>query len=179
MLNLFIVLLFKFFTKQAKMSSSKVVLLLLVITVSQIFACDLNSECKNGGYCEQNPVDSRYQQCICTPGYEDADCGYRQKSMSNTFWFSFLLGTLGVDRFFLGHTASAACKLIFGLLGGCVSVGVLIGSCKADSDKSAKVCGCCTALFGLITFIWWMVDFSLIIQGDLYEANGHKLHVDW
>ena len=66
---------------------------------------------------------------------------------------AFLLGSLGVHRFYLGYTSTGVAMLLITLIGSFV----------------------CCGLGAVITGVWSIVDFVLILTGSLKEANGRDL----
>lgn len=65
---------------------------------------------------------------------------------------AFFLGGLGIHRFYLGHTSTGIALLVLSLLG--------FATCGAT---------------WVVTGIWTLVDFILILTGGLREANGRAL----
>jgi len=74
-----------------------------------------------------------------------------KKSFVATTLLCFFLGTLGIHRFYTGKTGSAIAMLLITLLLGWLGIGIII------------------------TGIWALVDFIMIIIGNFKDANGQDL----
>ncbi len=96
------------------------------------------------------------------PGYPPQSYGYPRpgmmayaappKSKVAAALLAFFLGSFGIHRFYLGHTATAIAMLVLTVVG-------------------FLTCGVTAAAVG----VWAFVDFILILTGNLKESNGRDL----
>lgn len=91
---------------------------------------------------------------------------------------SFFLGGFGADRFYLeyiglGIAKLGIAKLLLGLVTGMGFKWCCCGNDEDDSKYTYKTHG--TSLLGCVIGIWWIIDFILIVIGNLNDANGYPL----
>lgn len=165
--------------------SSSVLLLFVIFScccwVSSQAICLSDKDCNYNGVCDfpeglpENATDIS-GICKCVAYFTESDCSRPRKSQFGVFLSSFIMGWLGMDRFILGYIGLGCFKLLLTTIGSCV--GCLLGLClETDGGKkhaSRGISGC----FGLGLLIWWIVDFSMIVSGDLYESDGTRLFPD-
>lgn len=70
-----------------------------------------------------------------------------------TFLLCLFLGSLGAHRFYTGHIGSAVTMLLITLLLGWLGIGIII------------------------TGLWALIDFIVIICGNFTDASGNKITV--
>lgn len=160
------------------MNNSTLFLCLALVASVSAFNCTSDADCKNDGRCSTDPT-YKYQECICQQGFIHDDCSYKQKNQLTAFVLSTGFGVLGVDRFWLGYTAMACCKLIF------PSIFIAIGSIAeaflrknngTDRDDMPTTMAKAVTVFGkFFAVLWWLIDLILIGTYKVTEYNGEKL----
>jgi TM2 domain-containing membrane protein YozV len=66
---------------------------------------------------------------------------------------AFFLGGLGIHRFYLGHNGTGIAMLVICVIGGFITCGLSV----------------------IVVAIWAIVDFIMILTGDLKDASGQSL----
>jgi len=90
-------------------------------TLSSVVNCTTDADCNYRGRCSVLTSD-----CVCDRGYLTFNCEigegccYVQKQQLTAFCLSFFVGVVGADRFYLGHDAVGAGKLVYFLGTPCV-----------------------------------------------------------
>ena len=114
---------------------------------------DIDNPCGSGILVQPSTQSSwPYPSCVCVKLYinkDDKKCSYKGKSKLAAFLLSFLLGSLGVDWFYL--SAGDAGYIIAGIF------------------KIITLGG-----FG----IWWLVDWIRILTDTFPDGNGMELYGD-
>ena len=131
--------------------------------------CEKDKDCGTGTCVFASNVTIGKCDCDANNQFTGANCDYERKSQLIAFLLSFFVGTYGADRFYLGYIGVGVVKLLLGL-GICASPCFL---CCGDCGK--VVSGIWAAVVGLAIFIWWIVDWALIIQGKIPDFNGVSL----
>lgn len=134
--------------------------------------CEVKSDCGNHARCHFEDRNDTQGICECDDGWTNEDCDHKEKSKLAAFLLSLFLGKFGVDRFFLGYVAIGVIKCIIGVLGCC-------GGCvvRANEDADSKAAGG-VGLFGCAIFIWWLIDWILILTNNLPDGYGYPLYQD-
>lgn len=93
--------------------------------------------------------------CLCDEEYAGENCKYKRKIQWLAFLLSFLVGSYGVDRFYLELTTTAILKLLLTI---------------------TSPCSCFITYPGV--FIWWLYDVIVIGLGTLDDGNGYNMY-EW
>lgn len=92
-----------------------------------------------------------------TEGEVVTQAAISEKSKSTAALLCFFLGGLGIHRFYLGKAGSGIAMLLLNLFGW-ATVAFVIG-----------------IPFAIAVGIWWLVDFIMILSGNLKDKDGRKL----
>lgn len=141
--------------------------------------CSGHGACRNMTY--ENGTTGEYY-CSCDDGWSNTTCDYKLKNRLLVFLMSFFFGTLGVDRFILGLTATAVGKLLLTTCG-CfvICIGACIAACGAGLKSSIGVgAGGCIATclglgWGLAVFAWWLADVIMTGKNTLNDNHGYPM----
>jgi hypothetical protein len=143
--------------------------------------------CNGHGRCvnRTNPDNGTVtEQCICSDAWGNTSCTYKKHSQVLVFLMSFFFGSLGVDRFIIGHTWQGVLKLLLGLSGcflPCIALCVFgFGSLFGDGGKIGG--GVCAVLIGCLLFVaivgcfvWWLADVILFGTNKIHDSHGYLL----
>jgi hypothetical protein len=153
--------------------------------------CLTRSDCDNSGNCVNGT-------CVCDKGYGNTNCQYEEKSKLVAFLLGFFVGQYGALRFYLGYTGDGVGKIIlvvFGILLCCGGIctasigGSTAGTLAAEKPGAGlgvgipvAICaGCCIFLgFGSLfaSWLWWIIDWGLVLSNNLNDADGYPLKQD-
>jgi len=164
----------------------------------QVAAQLLRRDTSGGGFCNATVTCGDSSQgscvngsCVCTKGWANPNCSYDRKSRLTAFLLAFFVGHYGADRFYLGYIGDGVGKIlliVFGFLLCCcgmVTAGVGGGLTKVQIFVGCGVSlvGLCIALVGalcvLASYVWWLVDWILILEKNLDDDDGYSLEDDF
>lgn len=160
--------------------------------------CNTTEDC--GGYRQGICIENI---CKCTRKYYGPNCDGKRKDKTIAFLLTFMVGPLfflppGAGRLYLEYWEIGIGQLILGL-GWVILIGpltvmsvfVLFSWIISDSKKDIEfyagfLCFCGHSLISLVivvlmlmsataAIIWWTVDWIMILNNSLDDANGHKL----
>jgi len=153
-------------------------------------SCTTNADCNYNGDCN-NTV------CTCQNNYAGAFCQHKLKSKLTSFLLAFFVGQYGAMRFYLGYTGDGVGKIIlivggilvccFGICMGGASSGVFGAAAENPAVSLGAgipmiVCAICCALLGfcalLASWLWWIIDWGLILSNKLDDNEGYPLAED-
>lgn len=135
--------------------------------------------CNRVGTCSDILNPNNFE-CICDPDYLGVECEIAKKKQLVAFLLSFFLGTFGAGRFYLGYIMIGIFKIILGFAC-CFSMffGICAGFTSSDDGEKFVFIGW---VFGALcmcaSFLWYIIDFSLIAAGSIDDADGNPL-VPW
>jgi hypothetical protein len=146
--------------------------------------CNVTDQC--GGI---HQGECSYGVCVCTEDFAGANCQHLRKSRLTAFLLSFFLGMYGADRFYLGDVAKGVVKLLLNLTSCCALLPLVCGMNTAVrvSGQESEMVTCCFVSIGVCccgvwllgTGIWWLVDWCLIVNYALTDADGYSLVDDF
>ncbi len=85
---------------------------------------------------------------------------------------AFFLGTLGVHRFYLGHTGIGLTQLVLTLVGFGLLIGGFLASVVAGGIATFSVVVVIGLLFIAGVSVWSIIDLIRILTGDLQPKGG-------
>lgn len=147
-----------------------------------IFFCDAVcvNNCSNHGECVLD-AQNETMSCQCQTGYANDNCSYMLKSKSKAFLLSFFLGSAGADRFYLGYLVTGVFKLLMTLMLCIIICLPLVCLCCMD-ERYHSACITCSILGFIFLFlgiwIWWLVDWLLIVTNSIPDSQGYPLLQD-
>jgi len=138
------------------------------------FMCNSDGDCSGQGTCSNGA-------CQCNTQYANVDCSVLKKSQGVAFILSFFFGPWGGDRLYLGYIGLGVFKIIVTLFVCTLPfIPVLIVHLL---DKDSEFAGYMTAVSFCMTvfavLIWWLVDWILIVSGNMLDSNGFELNMDF
>lgn len=123
----------------------------------------------------QGTFDNLTQTCVCNDAFVGTQCERQKLPETAVFFSSFCFGVLGVDRFWTKYTGLGVAKLLVNLLSATIIgfLRVIVKSrCGTECWANWMVGGLRMA-FGLVIFLWWIIDWSFILTGQFAtEADG-------
>jgi len=137
------------------------------------------SDCSNNGKCILNGTNAG--NCTCNPGYIKDDCSYKQKSKRTAFLFYLFLGEFGAGNFYLGYVITGTFELFFTLLICIIPCLPLYCLCCIEEEGFQLVYTLVVLSIACIfigIWIWWLVEWILLIADQIPEANGQPLYND-
>jgi len=153
------------------------------VIVSEVNATGCINACSENGYCSNVTYSNGVSllECNCFANRAHDDCSYPRKSKLLSFIFSFLFGYFGVDRFYLGYNEIGLFKLLFTIM--ICAIPCLPLYCVCCMDEEATNALYSFVIVAIICFfigmwIWWFVDWILIVSDSLPDANGVSLDND-
>ncbi|CAF0899443.1 unnamed protein product [Adineta ricciae] len=107
-------------------------------------------------------------------------CNYQQRSKKTAFFLSFFVGVFGVDWFYLCRSNllfifAGILKLFLGLSCGGVWFSTCFASENGSIESSKSKFRAASTFFSLLTFAWWIVDWSRILGNRFPDGNGNIL----
>jgi len=104
-------------------------------------------------------------------------------SKKTAFFYAFFIGFFGAGRFYLGYYIGIL-QLIIGILGCIVPVGMYCWYKRKTDHMGLVIVAMMPILLMVImcttaTFIWWLVDWILILANVLTDAAGNPLYNDF
>jgi len=147
----------------------------------QITICPENmSNCSGHGNCTYSNLTNQ-SSCVCNDGYVKDDCSYKQKSKLSAFMLSLLLGIFGAGRFYLGYYEIGFFKLLLTMMICILPCLPLCCICCIDDNKFGYVYSLVllsVLCVFLAVWIWWLVDWILILGDAMPDRNGFELQDD-
>ncbi|CAF0757812.1 unnamed protein product [Rotaria sp. Silwood1] len=148
--------------------------------VEKGYVCNIDTHCNGHGKCRLNETG-----CDCGRGWTTSNnrndtneyCNYQQRSKKRAFFLSLFLGSFGIDWFYLSranevYIIAGLLKLLIGC--GCCSAWYLTyfrpEIQKSESVKH-KIHGV-SIFFSLVTFVWWIVDWTRILRNRFPDGRG-------
>ena len=120
-------------------------------------------------------------ECVCTGVYRGPDCSYALRSRRTAFLLSFLIGTVGAGRLYLGLIGTAVLQLVGMSLLLVLPCFPLCCMCVATERSVLRrlhtaVLVCCgLGMAGIL--VWWTMDWlTILISGN--DAYGLGLQED-
>ncbi len=102
----------------------------------------------------------------------------KRKSQLVAFLLSFFVGSYGADRFYLEYNGVGAGKLVLTLFL-CIApcVPLCLVCCKSEKKGGAAtvLVAICILCASLGIFIWWIIDWVLIVQNNITDGNGYGM----
>jgi len=170
-----------------------------VRTVSGGATCETDTDCHDNGQCIFNATTGN-GTCVCDSEHSAADCSYTLKKKLTAFLLAILAGEVGAMRFYLGYVGDGVGKIILVTIPClliCMAVIVLVITQAAGQGVSAAMeskplaigvciasCAVAIPLIGLgiagevAAWVWWLVDWILILENDIDDSNGYPLFDD-
>jgi len=139
------------------------------------FVCMSDTDCYTPqGSCQNGA-------CVCMAIYAGYDCSHLRSSQGVSFILSFFFGPSGADRFYLGYYGLGAFKLVLTLLICTLPFlpALIVHIIDRDSEFAGYITASLFCTFLLATFIWWMVDWIMIVTGVMVDSLGYALYLDF
>jgi len=141
------------------------------------------NDCSFRGNCTNVTYASGANALVCNCDSDRAynDCSYQRKSKLLAFIFSFLFGSFGADRFYLMYNEVGLFKLLLTCMLCIVPCLPICCMCCLQEERtnviySMVVMSVICVFIGM--WIWWFVDWVLIVSDSLPDANGVSLKKD-
>ncbi len=156
-------------------------LLLNLSSVHSLAPCKTDVDCSNG--------KCRNDSCKCIPGFvthKGEQCSYQQRDKTTAFLLSFLIGTTGVDWFFLARGSTVyiivgVIKLLTGIVGIKIPLSCWYLGVKQSNRVKNFLFRFVSLLFIVLAIssgVWWLADWIRILTGDFKDGNNVRLN-DW
>eukprot|EP01088_Endostelium_zonatum_P003072 TRINITY_DN1406_c0_g1_i1.p1 TRINITY_DN1406_c0_g1~~TRINITY_DN1406_c0_g1_i1.p1 ORF type:complete len:196 (-),score=11.05 TRINITY_DN1406_c0_g1_i1:72-638(-) len=145
-----------------------------VLPIKQEEYCPELDDCHGHGECLN-------QTCICQEYYGRANCSYQLKSQEAAFIIAVFLGPIGADQFYLGYTGLGLLKLFLTIVVFCIFpfLPTCCLPCTFENSKltkrNATVAWATTCGGALTCGLWWAIDSSIILWGNVHDSNGFPL----
>jgi len=149
-------------------------------------SCNYNGDCTNA-------------TCVCQSNYAGYFCEHKLKSRLTAFLLAFFVGAYGVMRFYLGYIGDGIGHILL-LVGGLVlcCAGICCGVITGISSGAAKgadhggwaigvgvsmgLVVICISFLGICSlaaaWVWWLIDWILVVTKDLDDYDGYPLQND-